>query len=490
MYHTIKTLSKLGKSQREIASELGLSKTTVNKYCRMDEAIAEVRCCRRTGNSTFSIAEDYVRNRLANYPKLRASRLYEEVITKYPNIKSKQRAFRSFVKQIRDGLPKSSKRLFSIVDSSPGHQVQVDMGETWIDLASGNRIKVYFCSFVLSFSRQLYVHCQSTPYKTKDFIVAHQHAFQYFGGYPKECVYDQTKLVVIKEIYREVLFNHEFHQYANSIGFHPHVCEGYDPQSKGKVERCIQEVKQGFLYGTKFHDIVDVRNKMHDWLNKFNRRVHATTNQAPHKLWEEEKLLLKQLNTDFLARNIRRADKTGLISFCGNKYSVPLNYQNKMVYVDELDGMLMISDIDTGKFVTDHNISFEKGRIFKNQNHYRDYSITLNELKEKALRQLSEHDNGTVLVEKVITDNPRIARDQLRALIRLSGKYDYTTWNKAMPSMVNMPIIKATLIEDILIRVQYHKKMDFALPMGNAQTVSRSLIQRPLSAYMEVLNND
>src|SRR5690606_30833648 len=144
------------------------------------------------------------------------SRLYEEVITKYPNIKSKQRAFRNFVKQIRDGLPKSSKRLFSIVDSSPGHQAQVDMGETWIDLASGNKMKVYFCSFVLSFSRQLYVHCQSTPYKTKDFIVAHQHAFQYFGGYPKECVYDQTKLVVIKEIYREVLFNHEFHQYANS----------------------------------------------------------------------------------------------------------------------------------------------------------------------------------------------------------------------------------------------------------------------------------
>jgi hypothetical protein len=161
-----------------------------------------------------------------------------------------------------------------------------------------------------------------------------------------------------------------------------------------------------------------------------------------------------------------------------------------MVYVDELDGMLMISDIDTGKFIANHNISFEKGRIFKNQNHYRDYSITLNELKEKALRQLSEHDNGTVLVEKIIIDNPRIARDQLRALIRLSGKYDYTTWNKAMPSMVNMPIIKATLIEDILIRAQYHKKMDFALPMESVQTVNRSLIQRPLSAYMEVLNND
>jgi len=54
----------------------------------------------------------------------------------------------------------------------------------------------------------------------------------------------RQSLVVIKEIYREVLFNHEFHQYANSIGFHPHVCEGYDPQSKGKVERCIQELNK------------------------------------------------------------------------------------------------------------------------------------------------------------------------------------------------------------------------------------------------------
>jgi len=32
--------------------------------------------------------------------------------------------------------------------------------------------------------------------------------FRYFGGMPQECVYDQTKLVVIHEIFRELELNH------------------------------------------------------------------------------------------------------------------------------------------------------------------------------------------------------------------------------------------------------------------------------------------
>ena len=38
----------------------------------------------------------------------------------------------------------------------------------------------------------------------------HDAAFRYFSGCPEECVYDQTKLVVLHEQYRELQLNQGF----------------------------------------------------------------------------------------------------------------------------------------------------------------------------------------------------------------------------------------------------------------------------------------
>src|SRR3546814_18934328 len=64
------------------------------------------------------------------------------------------------------------------------------------------------------------------------------------GGTPEECVYDQTKLVVLSEQYRELTVNQRFHEFATTAGFRLYACEGYDPESKGKVEAGVKYVKQ------------------------------------------------------------------------------------------------------------------------------------------------------------------------------------------------------------------------------------------------------
>ena len=97
MYNTILTLWELGRSQREIAEQLGLSKTTVNKYCSMPEDMGMMHSYQRAGRSAFAIAEAYLRERLSLKPKLRASRLYEEIRELYPELQAKPRAFRSYL---------------------------------------------------------------------------------------------------------------------------------------------------------------------------------------------------------------------------------------------------------------------------------------------------------------------------------------------------------------------------------------------------------
>src|SRR3546814_5189113 len=65
------------------------------------------------------------------------------------------------------------------------------------------------------------------PRDTERFIQMHDEAFRYFGGVTEECIYDQTKMVVINEQYRELTLNQRFHQYATTVGYRIHACEGY-----------------------------------------------------------------------------------------------------------------------------------------------------------------------------------------------------------------------------------------------------------------------
>jgi transposase len=97
---------------------------------------------------------------------------------------------------------------------------------------NGLETTLHFVVFVLSFSRLMYVALSSRAIDTECFIRMHDAAFRYFDGVTAECVYDQTKLVVIEEVYRELSVNQRFQEYATQAGYRIQACEGYDPESK------------------------------------------------------------------------------------------------------------------------------------------------------------------------------------------------------------------------------------------------------------------
>ena len=110
-----------------------------------------------------------------------------------------------------------------------------------------------------------------------------------FGGVVEECVYDQTKLVAIKEEFREVWFNEEFYRYATYSRFDIRVCEGYDPESKGKVEAGVKYVKNNFFYGKEFDSLVDLKRRQFKWVNEVaNVRIHGTTKKRPREVYETQ----------------------------------------------------------------------------------------------------------------------------------------------------------------------------------------------------------
>lgn len=87
-------------------------------------------------------------------------------------------------------------------------------------------------------------------------------------------------------------------------------------------------------------------------------------------------------------------------------------------------------------------------------------------------------------------DNPRIARDQLRAICKLTNKFGKHIWLNAMPIINNMQSLRATLIERILEDIESQDKIKAAFSADTKQTIGNSVLQRPLVKYMGALNHD
>jgi len=284
---------------------------------------------------------------------------------------------------------------------------------------------------------------------------------------PQECVYDQTKLVVISETFRELDLNQRFYQYATAAGFHIHACEGYDPESKGKVEAGVKYVKQNGLYGEDFANWKDLERYMADWLDTIaNQREHGTTGKQPRVHYDqaEQVHMLTYLSPSCLKPNAashimtRKADKTGLISWQSNKYSVPLLYQTAQVGVVSDGGELRISDLASGEIIAEHSLCLDKGKIFKNRDHYRDKAQDIETLESEVIHLLGKSDaSSQALCDVLKSTSPRIYKDQLQGakqIIIAHVKAHGEISGQLLQRLIDTPRLTATGLRDRLAAYQ------------------------------------
>ena len=83
--------------------------------------------------------------------------------------------------------------------------------------------------------------------------------------------------------------------------------------------------------------MADLNSQAHAWCNKINAKIHGTTNERPIDRLSEENLLPLKREYIIDKMNLRRVEKDCLISYAGNKYSVPAEYVGKNVTVRRCD---------------------------------------------------------------------------------------------------------------------------------------------------------
>ena len=496
MIHKIKALHDKGNgsSIKAISQQLGVSRNTVRRYLRMDEAAIALQQDNTERCKRLDDCRDYIIHLLENYPKLSAVKVLRKLRAQHPLLEVSDRTARRYLQTLKQTVALKQLRYYEpVLDMVPGVQCQVDPGELRGVMVDGIETTIHFVVFVLSFSRLMYVALSRTAINTQRFIQMHDETFRYFGGCPQECVYDQTKLVVLHEQYRELDINPRFHQYATGAGFKVRACEGYDPESKGKVEAGVKYVKSNCLYGETFENWSALEQHVATWLDTIaNVRTHATTGQQPQALYDTQERDVMQpyltppcVHPAGQQHVTRKADKTGLISWLANKYSVPMAYQRTQVGVCTEDGQLLIFDSLTTREIARHTLHSGKGNIIKNNNHYRDLSQTITQHEEDIREQLGR-DLGLRLCQCLQTAFPDNYKDQLAGFKSILRRHQPLNM-ELLERLSQRPSVSARQAQEFLEAYQNHPER---LLQTDSVSTSSSALVKQLTAYSNLPMNE
>lgn len=347
----IRALRKEGHSIKAIARLTGFSRNTVRRVLR--EAGPSV--FRAPGRpSRLDPFKAYVKERYESCA-LSAVRILGEIQPMgYTGSIWTLRRYLDGMKPERERL----RRLTVRFETPPGKQGQADWAYCgrFPDL-QGRLVPVYVFVMVLGFSRMLYTEF-TWSMKLPWLIRCHLNAFDFFGGWPHEVLYDNMKQVRLGPAELNPLFLDFARHYDLSIKTH----RVRRPRTKGKVERMVYYVRDSFLNGRSFADFADLNAQGRHWLaHVANVRVHSTTQRRPIDLWPEEKLTSLASVAPYRLYEIapRKAGFDGFVRFARSRYSLPPEYAGQMVLVGKEGQRIVIRSGDM--IVAEHAVAPKPG---------------------------------------------------------------------------------------------------------------------------------
>ena len=191
---------------------------------------------------------------------------------------------------------------------------------------------------VLSWSRAIYVEFVRRA-DVATFMRCHVNAFEYFGGVPRRCLYDNVKVVVLgRDDAGRPEWNSRMLDFALRVGFEMRLCRPYPAQTKGKVESGVKYVRRNLWPTVRFSDDVEMNRRGMEWCETVaNERVHGTTMQRPKVLLAKERAHMLALpERSGLApylREERKVGRDGYVHWDGAWYGVPWSWAGRTVQV-------------------------------------------------------------------------------------------------------------------------------------------------------------
>ena len=348
-----------------IASVLGVHHSTVRRVLAQAGLPAGRQMTRP------SIVEPYIPfivETLTKYPRLRASRLY--VMARERGYTGAPDYFRHVVSRFR---PKPPAEAYQRLRTLPGEQGQVDWAH-FGKLTVGKATRP-LCAFVmvLSYSRRIWLrffYGLSMPF----FLRGHVGAFAFFGGVPRELLYDNLKSAVLERSGDAIRFNPILLELAAYYRFLPKPVAPARGNEKGRVERAIRYVRDAFFAAREFRDIDDLNAQALEWCDgqASDRPCPEDRTRSVRDVFAEEQSRLLVLPGDeFPTDEVEDVDigNTPYARFDLNDYSVPDDYaRHTLTLVASLDTVRILKGTEE---VATHARSWDRGQQIEDPDHIR-----------------------------------------------------------------------------------------------------------------------
>ena len=328
-----------GRSIRGIAEDLGVARNTVRRYLKSPEAMRPRPRARRT--SKLDSYTEYVDRRLDDGLENCVVLHRELQALGYDGGYSILKSYVSPRRRRRQ--PEATMRF----ETAPGEQAQVDWGSLAYLDEDGKKRRIWVFVMTLGWSRACYVELVRRA-DTAAFIQCHVNAFEYLGGVPRRCLYDNAKVVTLgRDEEKQPIWNQRMLDFAMRVGFETRLCQPYRAQTKGKVESRVKYVKGNMWPSIRFTDDADVNRQGLEWCDSVaNRRIHGTTHRVPWEMLAEERAHLGRLpGRASLApylREDRKVARDDFVSWEGSRYGVHWKWVGRIVQVGQRQGTVEI----------------------------------------------------------------------------------------------------------------------------------------------------
>lgn len=357
----IRRLAEVEKlSQRAIARHLRCCERTVKKALAMPHPPDENRRPQR--GSILDPYKPKIQALIEKYPELSAVRVLEELRKGPEPYGGEITVVRGYLRQIR---PRRG-RVYQEVHYEPAQAMQVDWGHCGAIRIGNTQRQLSVFVAVLCYSRLSYLEfCLSQ--RKAEFYRCLVHALEFFGGSPRQIIFDNLKAAVLGGSGRHACLHPEFLALCGHYYLEPIACTRRDPESKGMVEASVRYIKHNALQGrreelTRWEDYPPFAVHWRDEVA--NVRIHQTTKQRPVDRLQQEQSLLRRLPavafpTDELVSVV--VSSHARVKFDGNRYSVPPQLARQTVLLRASASQVHI--LDQGREVACHARCYERGQL-------------------------------------------------------------------------------------------------------------------------------
>ena len=308
----------------------------------------------------------FVRATLDQYPTLCASRLYAMVRERgYPGGADH---FRHLMMHYR---PRAQPEAYLRLKTLPGEQAQVDWGH-FGTLTIGRAVRPLMAFvMVLSWSRQILLRFFPDA-RMASFLRGHEAAFQAWGGLPRVLLYDNLKSAVLERQGDAIRFHPTLLALAAHYRFEPRPVAVARGNEKGRVERAIRYVREGFFAARTWRDLDDLNAQADAWCagQAADRPCPEERTLTVRQAFAQEQPRLLALPDNPFPTDERleaKVGKTPYVRFDLNDYSLPSTHVQRLVTVVVSPQQVRV--LDGAAVIACHPRSYDQGAQIEDQTH-------------------------------------------------------------------------------------------------------------------------